>query len=93
MMITVENITVYLGIITFSVGAVNYLIVQPLRNSILALQSSIDRLDARLSVLDQKIDDDRERLAIVEQSTKSAHNRIDRIDNFLDARGAVDATR
>ena len=53
-----------------------------------ALQAAIDRLDNRLSVLDSKIDDDRERIAIVEQSAKQAHKRIDRLDKVVDSNDA-----
>lgn len=84
MLISLENIMVYLGIISFTAGAINYLIVKPLSKSIAALQASIDRLDNRLSILDGMIDADRERIAVVEQSARQAHKRIDRIDKVVD---------
>lgn len=88
MTISMENISVYIGIIMFACYAVNYIVIKPLRTSIQALQAAIDRLDNRLSVLDSKIDDDRERIAIVEQSTKQAHKRIDRLDKVVDSNDA-----
>ncbi len=84
MTISIENISVYIGIIMFACYAVNYIVIKPLRTSIQALQTAIDRLDNRLSVLDSKIDDDRERIATVEQSAKQAHRRIDRLDKVMD---------
>lgn len=88
MTISIENISVYIGIIMFACYAVNYIVIKPLRTSIQALQAAIDRLDNRLSVLDSKIDDDRERIAIVEQSAKQAHKRIDRLDKVVDSNDA-----
>lgn len=88
MTISIENISVYIGIIMFACYAVNYIVIKPLRTSIQALQTAIDRLDNRLSVLDSKIDDDRERIATVEQSAKQAHRRIDRLDKVMDRNDA-----
>lgn len=88
MTISIENISVYIGIIMFACYAINYIVIKPLRTSIQALQTAIDRLDNRLSVLDSKIDDDRERIATVEQSAKQAHRRIDRLDKVMDSNGA-----
>lgn len=87
MTISIENIMVYLGIISFAAGMINYIIIKPLSKSISALQAAIDRLDNRLSILDSKIDADRERIAVVEQSAKQAHKRIDRIDKIVDLGG------
>ena len=83
MTITLENISVYIGMISFAALAVNFIVISPLRAALLGLQASIDRLDSRLSILDTKIDDDRERIAVVEQSAKQAHKRIDRIDGVV----------
>lgn len=88
MTISIENISVYIGIIMFACYAVNYIVIKPLRTSIQALQAAIDRLDNRLSVLDSKIDDDRERIAVVEQSARQAHKRIDRLDKVVDSNDA-----
>ncbi|MEG1774006.1 MAG: hypothetical protein RR320_04040 [Oscillospiraceae bacterium] len=87
MTISIENIMIYLGIISFASGMINYIIIKPLSKSISALQAAIDRLDNRLSILDNKIDADRERIAVVEQSAKQAHKRIDRIDKIVDLGG------
>ena len=88
MTISIENISVYIGIIMFACYAINYIVIKPLRTSIQALQAAIDRLDNRLSVLDSKIEDDRERIAVVEQSARQAHKRIDRLDKVVDSNDA-----
>ena len=88
MTISIENISVYIGIIMFACYAINYIVIKPLRTSIQALQAAIDRLDNRLSVLDSKVEDDRERIAVVEQSARQAHKRIDRLDKVVDSNDA-----
>lgn len=79
MNITLENVTVYIAIIMFVVGIVRCVIIAPLKDSITALQKAIEKLERSLFVLDEKIDGQRERIARVEASAKSAHKRIDDI--------------
>ncbi|MEA5034050.1 hypothetical protein [Cloacibacillus evryensis] len=83
MTVTLENITTYLAIVTFTGGAVKFLIVNPLRTSIMALQASIDRLENQLLVLDGKMDKNKERLVMVEASAKQAHKRLDCLNKVL----------
>ena len=84
MNITLENVTVYIAIIMFVVGIVRSVIIAPLKDSITALQKAIEKLEKSLFVLDEKIDSQRERIALVESSTSSAHRRIDRLDHIID---------
>ena len=77
MHITMENATIYIAIIMFVVGIVRCVIIAPLKDSITALQKAIEKLEKSLFVLDEKIDGQRERIACVEDSAKSAHKRID----------------
>ena len=84
MNITLENATVYIAIIMFVVGIVRSVIIAPLKDSITALQKAIEKLEKSLFVLDEKIDSQRERIALVESSTSSAHRRIDRLDHIID---------
>lgn len=84
MVITLENATYYIGIIMFTAAIVNYVIVRPLKESINALRCSIESLDGKLSMLDNKIDEYKERLVLCESSTKQAHKRLDRIDGIVD---------
>ena len=79
MNITLENVTIYIAIITFAVWIAKCLIVSPLKESILGLQRAIEKLEKSLAILDEKMDSQRERIARVEASTKSAHMRIDDI--------------
>ena len=73
MHITMENATIYIAIIMFVVGIVRCVIIAPLKDSITALQKAIEKLEKSLFILDEKIDGQRERIACVEASAKSAH--------------------
>ena len=75
--ITMENATIYIAIITFAVWIAKCLIVSPLKESISGLQRAIEKLEKSLAILDEKMDSQRERIALVEASTRSAHKRID----------------
>ena len=77
MNITMENATIYIAIIMFVVGIVRCVIIAPLKDSITALQKAIEKLEKSLAILDEKMDSQRERIALVEASTRSAHKRID----------------
>ena len=54
------------------------------RKSINGLQLVIEKLEKSITVLDSKIDQHDTRLARVEESTCSAHKRIDRLDHLID---------
>ena len=77
MIINIENVSVYIGLITFAAAVINLVIIRPLRDSIHALQKSIERLEKQLADLDNKMDENKERLVLVEASAKQAHKRID----------------
>ena len=77
MNITLENATVYITIIMFVVGIVRCVLVAPIKDSIAGLQKCIEKLEKSLAILDEKMDSQRERIALVEASTRSAHKRID----------------
>jgi flagellar biogenesis protein FliO len=77
MTIGLENATIYIAIITFAVWIAKCLIVSPLKESISGLQRAIEKLEKSLAILDEKMDSQRERIALVEASTRSAHKRID----------------
>lgn len=95
MNITFENAAVWIAITTFAVWLVKCLIVAPLEKSIAVgiapleksingLQLAIEKLEKSITILDSKIDQHDTRLARVEESTCSAHKRIDRIDHLID---------
>lgn len=58
---------------------VMYLITKPLQSQLESLQKSIDKLAEALSDNQHNVNDLRERVAAVENSAKSAHNRIDEL--------------
>ena len=77
MNITLENVTVYIAIIAFTGGILRYVVISPLKDSIAGLQKALEKLEKSLAVLDEKMGSQRERIALVEASTRSAHKRID----------------
>ena len=84
MNIGLENATIYIAIVTFSVWIAKCLIVSPLKESISGLQRAIEKLEKSISILDSKIDQHDARLVRVEESACSAHKRIDRLDHLVD---------
>lgn len=74
-----EYVSTSIALVTFSSAVVNYVIIRPLRDSITALQQTIEKLDARLTELDNKMDENKERLVLAEASTKQAHKRLDEV--------------
>lgn len=95
MNIGLQNATIYIAIVTFSVWIVKCLIVAPLEKSIAVgiapleksingLQLAIEKLEKSISILDSKIDQHDARLVRVEESACNAHKRIDRLDHIVD---------
>ena len=79
MNITLENVTVYIAIVTFTGGVLRCVVISPLKDSIAGLQKALEKLEKSLAILDEKMDSQRERIALLEASTRSAHKRIDEI--------------
>ena len=50
------------------------------------LRDSIDRLSKLIDAQSRMISSDRVKIAETEQSCRSAHHRIDRLDNLMDGR-------
>lgn len=73
MVITIENVMAYLGVLIFVGGLVTY-VLNPLRKAIEKLQMAVDRMNENMAK-------QAERLVVVEQIAKSAHKRIDEIIN------------
>lgn len=82
MELTLSNTVQVLTIVTFAAGLVKYLIVNPLQVAIKGLQISIDELKAVVDRIDcdQRASD--KRLVAVEVSAKSAHKRLDRLEEL-----------
>lgn len=67
-------------------GTIFYkLTLNPLNNEIERMGKILDRIEARLDKMDEKVDEMDVRVAKVEESTKSAHKRLDGLE--LDIRG------
>lgn len=77
MNITLENVTVYIAIIAFTGGILRCVVISPLKDSISGLQKALEKLEKSLAILDEKMDSQRERIALVEANARSAHKRID----------------
>lgn len=84
MNIGLENATIYITIVTFSVWIAKCLIVSPLKESISGLQRAIEKLEKSISIMDSKINQHYARLVRVEESACNAHKRIDRLDHIID---------
>ena len=81
MNITLENVTVYIGIITFAIALLKALIINPLKESISRLEISIEKLSSQLARQDERVDRHQERIAMVERDVKSAHKRLDHLES------------
>ncbi|MEG1501983.1 MAG: hypothetical protein RR203_02580 [Synergistaceae bacterium] len=79
MRITLENISAYIAIITFAVGILKVFVMGPLKESLVELRISIEKLNERFLMAEEKQDALRERVVAVEASAKQAHKRIDEI--------------
>lgn len=85
MNITLENVAVYIGIITFAAGLLKVLVITPLKDAIGRLESAIEKLSSLVAKQDARIDDHQERIAVVERDVRSAHKRIDHLESAHDS--------
>jgi len=77
------NITVQLiTVIGFASVIVKLLIVKPLQGAIETLQRAIDKMETMLNNLSEEQKGIDKRLVAVEESTKSAHKRIDGMEGI-----------
>ena len=80
MALNLNNIVQFIAILSFTAGVLKYLIVNPLQKAIEDLKEAIFKMDSTLFRLEQEQKYIDKRLIIVEESTKSAHRRIDGIE-------------
>ena len=73
MSVTLTNVIEIITIMSFVAGIMNFTIIKP-------LQKSIDDLSTSLKALDYIINNIKEREIILEESVKSAHKRIDKLE-------------
>lgn len=71
-----------LFIISFLTGLVKYLIVEPLKSSLMTMEKATSELKSMLATLEKEQKIIAERLIITEQATKSAHKRLDTMETI-----------
>lgn len=82
MELNLSNTAQLVPIIIFAAGVVKYLIVNPLQTAITALKEAITEMKDMLFRVDQDQKGIDKRLVAVEESTKSAHKRLDRLEDI-----------
>lgn len=82
--ITLENISVYIGIIVFAGSLVNYMVMLPLRAEIKGLQEAIIRLEKTIFAVEKKNANHETRITRIEEAVVSAHKRVDRLEKICD---------
>jgi len=71
-----------IAVIGFAAGVVKLLIVKPLQTAINALHEAINEMKNMLFRLEQDQKNIDKRLVVVEESTKSAHKRLDGMEGI-----------
>lgn len=100
MNVTLENAGMYIAIIMFAVAIVKCVIFNPLSKDIFDLRSvmreslgdlrdSIESLGRCVRAIEEKLENQNERLARLEEASKTAHKRVDRLEKFLDENKAL----
>lgn len=84
MELTWNNIGPVLGIMTFAAGLINYIVVKPLQASINSLKETVTELKLVIAGLSEEQKCIDKRLVAVEESAKSAHKRLDGMENHHD---------
>lgn len=84
---TMEVMIQICSVISFISAAIAYVVIRPLDKSINELGRSLTKLETQIDRLATSIDDEKEErmklhseLVKVEESVKSAHHRIDRLE-------------
>ena len=71
-------------IISFIAAAFTYIVVNPLNKAILSLERLIQEMRDDFKFYEEKRQDMDKRIVKTEASVKSAHHRINHIENYLD---------
>lgn len=82
MNISLESLVQIITIIGFAGGVVNYVVVRPLKDAVNTLSKSLDRLEQVLSEVKEREITLEQRVAHNEESVKTAHKRIDRLEQY-----------
>lgn len=78
------DIVSYTVIISFSAAVIQYIIISPLQHSIASLGEAVTKLEQLLNDINNRVNCETRnldtRIVHVEESTKSAHKRIDALE-------------
>lgn len=78
--LNLSNTVQIISIVGFASVSVKYLIVNPLQTAIDSLQKAIVKMETLLERLEQDQKSMDKRLVVCEESTKSAHKRLDSLE-------------
>ena len=76
----------FIGILLFLGGIFRYIVLKPLDASINLLKDTIEKMSEQENAREEKRQSMDKRLVVVEQSAKSAHHRIDHLEELVDER-------
>ena len=82
MELNLNNTVQIITVIGFAAVIVKLMIVKPLQGAIETLQKAIDKMETMLNNLSEEQKNIDKRLVAVEESTKSAHKRIDGMEGI-----------
>ena len=82
-----NDIVSYTVIISFAAAIIQYIIIRPLQQSIASLGEAVTKLEQLLNDINCRLNSETRnldtRIVCVEESTKSAHKRIDALESEL----------
>lgn len=82
MNLSLHDVVEILTIISFAGGVMNFVIVKPLREAVNTLSKSLDKLEQMLSNVKDKEIALEQRVSNNEEKIKTAHKRIDRLEEY-----------
>ena len=82
MNISLHEIVEIITIMSFAAGIMNYVIVRPLKDAVGVLSKSLDKLEQTLTDVKEKEITLEQRVEFNEKSIKSAHKRIDNLEEY-----------
>lgn len=82
MNVSLHEIVEMITIISFAAGVMNYVIVRPLKDAVTVLSKSLDKLEQTLTDVKEKEITLEQRVEFNEKSIKSAHKRIDHLEEY-----------
>lgn len=80
MVISMENALVYIGIIMFVVTTIRCFLIAPIKEGMEEMRMAIQSLQGSIRELGSIINEQSNRITIVEQQAKAMHYRLDRVE-------------